>query len=227
MSTIWRTECQELLVQQARQISRYRVRYLARQINSYRLSDLSRQIAKYKVIYLVRQIARFRLIYKIDSYVLNDISFQIDCEVQGKISSQMLDRCIAKQIAMYRVKYLSRQIARYRVRYLARQLARYRVRYLARQLARNLTLNYTVPHRITIIIEDSRFHLNTLHQTQLCHNIQNSTLYMYNTYMIFNTVHTVQQTVPFTVHCHHLTYQQQKSISSTCNIFYKTLFTNI
>ena len=215
MSTIWRTECQELLVQQARQISRYRVRYLARQINSYRLSDLSRQIAKYKVIYLVRQIARFRLIYKIDSYVLNDISFQIDCEVQGKISSQMLDRCIAKQIAMYRVKYLSRQIARYRVRY------------LARQLARNLTLNYTVPHRITIIIEDSRFHLNTLHQTQLCHNIQNSTLYMYNTYMIFNTVHTVQQTVPFTVHCHHLTYQQQKSISSTCNIFYKTLFTNI
>ena len=215
MSTIWRTECQELLVQQARQISRYRVRYLARQINSYRLSDLSRQIAKYKVIYLVRQIARFRLIYKIDSYVLNDISFQIDCEGQGKISSQMLDRCIAKQIAMYRVKYLSRQIARYRVRY------------LARQLARNLTLNYTVPHRITIIIEDSRFHLNTLHQTQLCHNIQNSTLYMYNTYMIFNTVHTVQQTVPFTVHCHHLTYQQQKSISSTCNIFYKTLFTNI
>ena len=215
MSTIWRTECQELLVQQARQISRYRVRYLARQINSYRLSDLSRQIAKYKVIYLVRQIARFRLIYKIDSYVLNDISFQIDCEVQRKISSQMLDRCIAKQIAMYRVKYLSRQIARYRVRY------------LARQLARNLTLNYTVPHRITIIIEDSRFHLNTLHQTQLCHNIQNSTLYMYNTYMIFNTVHTVQQTVPFTVHCHHLTYQQQKSISSTCNIFYKTLFTNI
>ena len=215
MSTIWRTECQELLVQQARQISRYRVRYLARQINSYRLSDLSRQIAKYKVIYLVRQIARFRLIYKIDSYVLNDISFQIDCEVQRKISSQMLDRYIAKQIAMYRVKYLSRQIARYRVRY------------LARQLARNLTLNYTVPHRITIIIEDSRFHLNTLHQTQLCHNIQNSTLYMYNTYMIFNTVHTVQQTVPFTVHCHHLTYQQQKSISSTCNIFYKTLFTNI
>ena len=215
MSTIWRTECQELLVQQARQISRYRVRYLARQINSYRLSDLSRQIAKYKVIYLVRQIARFRLIYKIDSYVLNDISFQIDCEVQRKISSQMLDRCIAKQIAMYRVKYLSRQIARYRVRY------------LARQLARNLTLNYTVPHRITIIIEDSRFHLNTLHQTQLCHNIQNSTLYMYNTYMIFNTVHTVQQTVPFTVHCHHLTYQQQKSISSTCNTFYKTLFTNI